>query len=193
MPVIADLSLTITPTHALYTQNVPDGQITVNESTVEGRNAIILDFNNTEGLYTRDLGTIFQWPTIAGTILDIWQPTVIPMDGELYQRLSYHCLMTSLAGSGWQHARDMDIAFASTTDLNLLLTFDQWPNINLTIPSSGGATLKTTVELPANKWKMMEIFLSSAQPFLLWTNDLEMKVRSWGSTGPYRVERPVSG
>lgn len=193
MPVIADLELTITPYTALYTQPVSDSLISVNESSSEGRTAIILDFNSSEGIYSRDLGTIFSWPTTNEIAIDVWQPSIAPMDGEIYDRLSYHCLFTSLEGQGWQHAREMNVAHASTSDLTLLLNFDQGAPITLTIPNSSGATIKTKVTLPPNKWKMVEIFISSAQPFKMWTNDLEMKVKSWGSAEAYRLLRPVSG
>jgi hypothetical protein len=193
MPLIGDLQLTITPSTALYTNPIPDSAISVNESSVEGRKAIILDFNNSEGIYARDMGTIFQWPTNASTVLDIWQPSIAPMDGEIYDRLSYHCMMTSLAGEGWQHIREMNIAHASTSDLFVLLTFDQWPPLTIQIPNSGGLTRKDKVTVPVNKWKMVEIFIYSAQPFKMWTNDLECKTKNWGSAEGYRLLRPVSG
>jgi hypothetical protein len=191
--LITDLGLTVTPTTALYNASVPDSAITVNEDKTQGRNAVILDFNNTKGLYSRDLGTIFSWPTNNGLILDIWQPTIIPKDSERYNRLSFHCLMTSLNGVGWQHAREMNLAYNSSQPLTLLLTFDQWPAITLTVPSSGGADIKNKVTLPVNKFKMMEIFVSSTVAFRMFVADLELKIRSWGSSGAYRLERPVSG
>lgn len=196
MPLIADLSLTITPSAALYTQPVPDGQITVNESSVQGRKAIILDFNNNEGLYVRDLGTIFQWPTAAGTVLDIWQPSIIPMDDDIYDRLSFHFTMKSLGLTGWGHIRELNLPFAATANLNLLLTFGlgAYPtSISLTIPHSGGVETKVKVTIPPCKFKLLEGFISSSQPFKLWANDLELKIKSWGSAESYRVVRPFSG
>jgi hypothetical protein len=189
---IADLQLNISPYTALYTELVPDSALTVNEDVSQGRRAIILDFNDSDGLLARDLGTIFEWPTMAGTVLDVWQPSIIPLDDDVYQRMSFHCLMKSLGGTGWQHAREMNIAYQSVTPLTLLLTFDQWPSITLTVPSSNGSEIKQKVILPPNKWKLMEIFLSSTQPFKLWGSDLQLKIRSWGSTGPYRIAKPVS-
>lgn len=196
MPVIADLQLSITPSAALYTAPVDDADITVNESVDGGRHAIILDFNDTEGLYVRDLGTIFAWPTTAGTILDVWQPSIALMDDDVYDRLSFHSLMNSLGLTGWGHIREMNIPFASTTDLTLLLSFGEGavpPFISLTIPNSGGQETKTKVTIPPNKFKLVEIFLSSAQPFKLWGSDLELKIRSWGSEGPYQIVRPIAG
>ncbi len=86
MPVIADLSLTITPATALYTAPVNDGIINAYETVNEGRHAIVLDFNAGAGIYARDLGTIFQWPTTVGTILYVWQPSIIPQPESIYGR-----------------------------------------------------------------------------------------------------------
>jgi hypothetical protein len=189
---VEDLSLFIIPATSLYKDLIPFSAITVNESHVEGRSAVILDFNNSEGVYSRDMGTIFTWPVFSETILDVWQPSVIPMDGEVYDRLSYHCLMTSLGTVGWQHAREMNIAYAAPAGLTLLLQFDQWPDITLSLPASVNE-IKQKLTLPPNKFKLVEVFLSSPSPFKLWTNDLEMKIKQWGSAEPYRVARPVAG
>jgi hypothetical protein len=189
---VPDLSLYVQPCTALYETAVPTTSIAINESTVQGRNAIILDFNDSEGLYARDLGVVFTWPVNSGTILDICQPSIIPMDDDVYQRLSFHFLMKSLGGVGWQHAREMNIAYSSTTAITLLLTFDQWPAITITLPSSSGSEIKQKVTLPANKWKLIEGFISSASPFLLWQNDMELKVGTWGRTEGYKVLKPFS-
>jgi hypothetical protein len=194
--VIDDLQLTITPSVALYTQNIPDSALTVNESVSEGRHAIILDFNNSDGWYSRDMGTIFQWPTAAGTVLDVWQPSIIPLREDIYYRMSFHFLINSLGLTGWGHVRECNFAFASSTDLALLLTFDNGAvpsQISLTIPNSGGDYTKTKLTMPANKFKMIEGFLSSSQPFLLWGMDCELKLGEWGRSSPYKVLKPFSG
>ncbi len=197
MPVIASLNLTITPTYALNTQTVPDNQITVNDSVAQGRHQIVLDFDNTEGLYVRDLGTIFSWPTVEGPILDIWQPSIVLMDDDVYDRISYHFLMTSLGMSGWGHVREMNLPFASSTDLTLLLSFGVGAvpaSLTITpIAHSSGLETKLKVTLPPNKFKIIEGFLSSTAPFKFWGNDMELKVKQWGSSGPYQIVKPVSG
>lgn len=86
MPFIQDLSLTITPSVALYKAPVSDGNINAYETTTEGRNVIVLDFNQGGGLYARDLGTIFEWPVRSGTTLFVWQPSVIAMPEGVYGR-----------------------------------------------------------------------------------------------------------
>jgi hypothetical protein len=193
---IADLSLTIIPSLALYTDPIPDADMTVNESTVQGRHAIILDFNDSDGAYGRDLGTIFSWPINAGTILDVWQPSIAPFREDIYNRMSFHFLIDSLEMKGWGHIREFNFAFQSTTDLTLLLTFDDGAvpqSITITIPNSGGEYAKVKITSPPNKFKMVEGFLSSSQPFSLWTLDCEMKIREWGSAEPYRVVKPWVG
>jgi hypothetical protein len=190
---VSDLSLYIGPATSLYASPVPTVSIAVNESVTQGRNAIILDFNNSEGLYARDLGVVFSWPVGSGVILDLWQPTIIPEQDDLYNRLSYHFLLNALGLTGWGHIRELNIAHNATAPINLLLQFDQWPNINLTIPSAGGATTKVKVVLPANKFKMVEGFLSSSQPFMLWGESCELKLGQWGRSDGYRVLKPFSG
>lgn len=188
-----DLSLYIQPATALYTQPVPTTAIVATESTAQGRNGIILDFNDSDGMYARDMGVIFAWPINSGTILDLWQPTIIPEQDDLYDRMSYHFLINALGLTGWGHVRELNIAHNAVADITLLLTFDQWPDITLTIPNSGGKTQKVKVILPPNKFKMVEGWLSSSQPFMLWGESCEMKLGQWGRADGYRVLKPFSG
>lgn len=83
---ISDLSLFIAPSVALYSVPVPPSALTAYETKTEGRTAIVLDFNQGSGVYARDLGTIFSWPLTAGVILDVWQPSLIPMPEGIYGR-----------------------------------------------------------------------------------------------------------
>ena len=195
MPVITDLSLTITPVAGLYTNVIQDTDLTFSENTSHGRNQIIINFANNEGVYDVDMGTIFQWPVNAGTILDVWQPSIIPLDEDLYSRMSYHFLMKSLGGVGWQHIREMNLAYQSTADITLNFQFDVTASplsFNLTVPTSNSNVTKTKIIMPPNKWKMVELFVFSANPFLLWTNDMEFRVKSWGSAEPYRNLKPIN-
>jgi hypothetical protein len=190
---IDDLSLYIGPATALYETPVPTSQIKVNESTTQGRTALILDFNDSDGLYARDLGVAFSWPISSGTILDLWQPTIIPEQDDLYNRLSYHFLINALGLTGWGHIRELNIAHNATAPLTLLLQFDQWPDITLTIPSASGDTVKVKVVLPPNKFKMVEGWLSCSQPFMLWAESCEMKLGQLGRADGYKVLKPFSG
>jgi hypothetical protein len=190
---VSDLSLFIIPATALYDNLIPHSQLSVSETAVQGRREIIVDFNGSEGMWKRDLGTIFTWSLTSRTALYVWQPSIIPfpMGDDIYYRLSFHALMSSLGMVGWGHVREMNIAHQSTADLTLLLTFDTGPAITLTVPNSGGQYAKTKVTIPANKFKMVEVLVSSAAPFKLYGSDLEMKIRQWGSDGVYQVQKPV--
>src|SRR6267154_782319 len=190
---VDDLSLFIIPATALYDSLTPNSQLQLSETANQGRREIIVNFNGSEGMWKRDLGTIFTWPLKSKTALYVWQPSIIPfpMGDDVYYRLSFHALMSSLGMVGWAHVREMNIAHLSTGNLTLLLSFDQGPPISLTIPNSGGLYAKTKVTIPANKSKMVEVLISSATPFKLFGSDLEMKCRQWGSTEAYRVLKPV--
>lgn len=196
-----DLQLTIIPTYDLYTQSVVDAEIVSSEDTTGGRTAIILDLSNAsinttgQGLLAKDIGTIFSWPTDVGTILDLWQPSIIPLHEEIYQRLSFNFLSTSLGGVGWQHIREVNLAFSSTTDLELQFDFGAgaFPSaLGVNVPNSGGLVTKQKILIPPNKWKTVQGYLFSSAPFQLWVNDMEIKVRSWGSADPYRVAKPFA-
>jgi len=86
MPLIASLQLTITPATGLYTNVVPDSVIVASEKTDQGRNQIVLDFNGGDGIFARDLGTTFSWPTRAGTVLRRWQPTILQVPETVFNR-----------------------------------------------------------------------------------------------------------
>lgn len=195
---IPDLQLNISPYTALYTELVPDSALTVNEDRSGGRTAIILDFNNSDGLLARDLGTVFEWATVADTVLEVWQPSIIPLDDDVYQRMSFHFLMKSLGLTGWGHLREINLAYLSNAPLNILLTFDQWPDISLTVPSSDGAEIKQKIIVPPNKFKLVECFVTSSSqatgplPWKLWSSDVQFKIGEWGRTGAYRVLKPLS-
>lgn len=188
---INDLSLFIVPATALYTDLVPHANLTSYESAVQGRREIVIDFNGSNGLWFRDLGTIFTWPTKVRTVLDLWQPSIIPMDDDVYFRLAFHSLTSSLGMTGYAHAREMNLAHISTADLTLKLEFDAWPTITLTIPNSGGAQRKDKITLPVNKWKLIQVLLTSTVPFKFYASDMELKCKPWGSSEGYVVLKPV--
>lgn len=107
--------------------------------------------------------------------------------------LNWETEMTSLALTGYGHVREMNIAHISTANLTLVLKFDQWPTITLTIPSSGGLQAKTKVTLPPNKFKLIGLRIFSSAVFRLFEQDIEMKCKTWGSQGPYIPLKPFGG
>jgi hypothetical protein len=100
---------------------------------------------------------------------------------------------TSHGMPGWQHIREMNIAYLSTAAMTLTLNFDQWPQITLTVPSSGGVQTKWKTPIPANKFKLISYGLTSTVPFYLFQGQCEAKVKPWGSTGPYTNVTPFGG
>ena len=99
---------------------------------------------------------------------------------------------------GWQHLREMNLAYKSTTTLTLTLVLqgnptDVLPTITLTIPSSGGLETKCKTIIPANKFKLISYRLSAASPFTVFKERCESKIRYWGSSGPYSIIKPFGG
>jgi len=107
--------------------------------------------------------------------------------------LNWETEMTSLALTGYGHVREMNIAHISTADLTLVLKFDAWPTITITIPNSGGLQAKTKVTLPPNKFKLIGLRIFSSAVFRLFEQDIEMKTKDWGSQGPYTPLKPFGG
>jgi hypothetical protein len=285
---VSDLGLYIGPSTALYTNPIGTNRINVYETKQEGRNSIVLDFDSGCGLYARDFETVFTWPLGLGTVLDVWQPNLIPQPESIYGRatdwdeggspgakfiqgvivsantfnvaktfqlqssddLSFHSLnecpvtfanhtekafscapfvahsariissdgvdwqifeshlvfqpfpettlnwqteLTSLGLTGWGHVREMNLPHISTSDLTLVLTFDSWPTITLTVPNSGGLQAKTKITLPANKFKLIGFRVYSAAPCRIFASDLELKLGQWGRTESYAVLKPFGG
>jgi hypothetical protein len=288
---ISDLGLNIAPATELYQNFILPSQIAVSESNSEGRTAIVMDFNQGDGLYSRDIETAFTWAVGSRLALRVWQPSLIKMPEQVFGRpsdwddggtpgakyiqgiiveadsfnlpktfqlqssddlsinalnevpatfpkqttKSFSCVtpfvahsvrivatdavawrvwksnlvfepwpeqttnwqteQTSLGLMGWGHIREMNVAYASANPLTVVLTFDSWPTITFTLPSSGGALVqaKTKVTIAPNKFKLVSFRIFSTAPFYLFEQDLEVKCKQWGSTGPYNVLKVIGG
>lgn len=79
-------SLQVKPYTALYGTEVPDGNIYVSNSTLQGRTETVLDFNAGEGVNARDFETAFSWPISQGTVLYVWQPSIVQFPENSYNR-----------------------------------------------------------------------------------------------------------
>jgi len=105
--------------------------------------------------------------------------------------------LTSLGGVGWQHLRYMNFAYLSTTPITLTFSVDSENGstapLTKTIPSSGGTQTKLFLQMSPNKWKLIGFSATSTGPFALWLPDIEVAVRSWGDSGPYRPLKPFGG
>ena len=170
MPLITDLQLTVKPATGLYKTIVPDGNITVQESDQGTRKAIVLDFNDGEGLYSSDLGTIFSWPTTARTILYVWQPSLVDQPEAIYDR-----------GSDWDDGGTPGAKFIQ----GVIVEADTFglPKTFLLEDSDTG-TLHTLNECPVTFPRQTEIAFSCV-PFVAHSariiSDDNVKWRVWDS------------
>ena len=90
---------------------------------------------------------------------------------------------------GFQHLRDAYISLISPADVILTTTIDG-ANHTFTVPSTAGAHRKVYVTLKPVKGKQFVYKLTSAAAFRLFKRDCEVRVKSWGSDGPYAIVNP---
>lgn len=98
---IVGASLSVIPYTALYTSVVPDDVISVSSSTLQGRTETVIDMNSGDGVNSRDFETAFSWPISAGTILYVWQPTVIPFPENTFNRATDWMPLAPQGGAGF--------------------------------------------------------------------------------------------
>jgi hypothetical protein len=250
----------------------------------------IVDFNAGQGLYSVDVELVLSWPLNSGTILFLWQPSLVPQpegvqnrptdwddagtpgakfvqgflleadtfgnsktfsvqigddltehepnespavfNGQSIQPFSltppiiahnmrlvatdfeqwrtwriswifqpypelvaeWQTEMVSHGTMGWFHMREMNIPAIAPAPLLLTLLFDHWPSpVLVVIPSTNGVFVKQKVTLPAMKSKLVSYQLSSTAKFRLFLKDVEVKMKQWGSDGPYKVLKPFGG
>lgn len=94
---------------------------------------------------------------------------------------------------GFQHIGEINVAHVSSADMTLTLTPDVGAPQSVVIPNSAGLQAKTLVVVPAFKFKLVSYNFTSTQPFRLWVEDVEVKIKSWGDTGPYQIIKPFGG
>jgi hypothetical protein len=108
--------------------------------------------------------------------------------------INWMSVPTSHGFLGWQHVREVNIGHRSTADLTLVITPDVGPGYGFTIPNSHDLVTKTKVTINAPmKAKIFQYYITSTAGFYLFLNDLEVKVKSWGSTGSYQIVKPFGG
>jgi hypothetical protein len=95
---------------------------------------------------------------------------------------------------GWQHIRDGFLPIMAASPVTLLIIDDTGAPLGggITIPASGGpAVFAKQYWVPvANKSRAYQYSATSAAGFRVFQKDLEVRVKAWGSTGPYRLMRP---
>ena len=96
---------------------------------------------------------------------------------------------------GWQHIKEINVPYLSTTPLTLTLLFDpqSYTIPTITLPSSGGVMQKLLVIIPPNKFKLVSYGLQGASRFRLWKDQMEVKCGPWGRTDAYRIVKPFGG
>lgn len=111
--------------------------------------------------------------------------------------LAWQTELTSLGGEGWQHLRLINLEYISMADATLTFVVDtengSYAPVPITIPNSNGTQTKFRVTPTANKWKLISFNLTSSAPIAVFQEGEEAWVKSWGSSGPYRKEKPFGG
>lgn len=107
--------------------------------------------------------------------------------------MNWTCAPSALGLVGWGHLREMNIAYISTANLSLTLSFDAWPVITIVIPPSGGVIKKVKFPLPVNKFKLVQPSVTSTAPFRLFAPEIEVKLGQWGRSDSYKVLKPFGG
>ena len=97
--------------------------------------------------------------------------------------------------SGFMHVKEMHIALMSTSIVTISIQADNVTLPPILIPSTGGAYKKIHLLLPPNPNKAMAYSygFTSTVGFRLFKRDIEVKVKQWGSTGPYLTFLPFGG
>lgn len=129
---------------------------------------------------------LFQFDTL-------WRPEPVSV-------IHWEARETSHRLPGYQHLRDMYLPIRSTTPVVLTCTFDINTNASYsqtyTVPSTGGARLKVYIPFNSNKFKTVRYSLDSTditQPFRIYEDDLEVRVKPWLTTLGYIPQRPFGG
>jgi len=136
--------------------------------------------------YIAHLSRLLPTDSIPWSVIDVeW---VTEPEPELV--LLYEPQPSTYGMRGFWFSRDQYIAHVSTAPLSLVFIADGVTQPTLTIPSSGGIFKKDYVQLPALKQKVLQHILSSTQPFRLYRDACEVKIKSWGSSEAFRTINP---
>lgn len=153
-----------------------------------------LNTSNSNGQLARNAGLLVAWSSATtAPVLYEWDPYFY--DTGTVLRTSWASLPTSHGLNGWEHVRDAYLALYMpvAATVNLILTWDNGQTF--TIPAlpfnpAVGLFQKLRVDFPPAKGLMAEWQVQSVQPFLLIEKDIEVTIKSWGSTEPYKTIRP---
>lgn len=142
------------------------------------------------------LGLLLQWtddfPNQGGTTkIFLWQPS---LDVQPTRGIAWATFGSSFGQRGYFHIPRINLAWLSTAPITLTITtIDGLDPAPIVIPSSSGAYNKQLFNLTANKGKLYNFAMSSAQPFQIFEDDTEIYVGAWGREGAYELKRTFGG
>ena len=134
--------------------------------------------------------------TSDGVPWRVWRTDLVfvpfPEETELWKTE-----LTAAGGIGWQHIRDINVEYWSESDITVTFAVDtgngSYGPDAIILPSSGGTQAKLRMNVSRNKWKLIGVSAFSLNPFYLFVEGMEMTVRSWGESSPYRRVKPFGG
>lgn len=161
-----------------------DGAFTLADLSVQTQGEQTVAFSWTPGT-THQMRLVgdddLPWRVMA--IEWVWEP-------EPDLATVWHTQFTSLDQQGYMHIRDMLVALRSSTDVMMFISWDELSEDAYLLSATAGERAKLYVPVLPKKGKVAHFRFAGAQPFSLYLNDTEARVKSWGLEQPYRVVRP---
>jgi hypothetical protein len=88
--------------------------------------------------------------------------------------------------TAYQHVRQMRLSYSAPQPVSFILTVDGVATGPYALPATSSGFAKTIINLGAWKGLVFTYSLTSAAEFAVWSNGIEVLVKEWGSSGPYR-------
>jgi hypothetical protein len=128
---------------------------------------------------------------IRGIDGDVWRNMGVEwiFEPEPEQATTWDTQVTSLDLPFFSHIREVMIAHRSSADITMSVITDGVTN-TYTIPHGAGQRIRSYVVVKGIKAKYHKFRFTSAQPFGLWINDIEVKAGAWGRGEAYNTIKP---
>jgi hypothetical protein len=97
--------------------------------------------------------------------------------------LNWQTQPTSHGMAGYQHVKELLFAYNAPAQVTFTLTVDGVAQ-SYTLPATAGYR-KVLMSLKAVKGLVFQYGAKSPSRFQIWVNDIEVKVKAWGDSGPY--------
>lgn len=148
--------------------------------------------NPSLGNLKTNLGLLLNWssssPDGGSQLLYFWEVGPWEVRPQIVQ--NWASQPTTHGMNGFQHVREVWIPYNSTAAFTLKVVADgivySYP-----FPSSGGTTVKTRLDTNPIKGKLFW-YGTEGGPTTIFFEDIEVKVKEWGSNGPYQSVRPFA-